>query len=85
MRCWPVWFFGFLLAVVAPTQAQIGEITKVLGLGKSSKLSDDKIIAGLKEALRVGTDNTVVMTLAPPRALAFGFFCSLWRTLYLRL
>ncbi len=62
MRSWPVLFLGFLFAVLVPAQAQIGNITKILGMGKSSKLSDDKIIAGLKEALRVGTDNTVKST-----------------------
>lgn len=62
MRCWPGLFLGFLFAAVAPAQAQLGEITKVLGLGKSNKLGDDKIIAGLKEALQVGTDNAVKST-----------------------
>jgi hypothetical protein len=62
MRCWPGLFLGFLFAAIAPTQAQIGEITKVLGLGKSNKLGDDKIIAGLKEALQVGTGNAVKST-----------------------
>jgi hypothetical protein len=45
MRCWPVLFLGLLLAI-DPARAQIGEITKTLGLGKSSKLGDDKIVAG---------------------------------------
>jgi hypothetical protein len=62
MRSWPVFLFAFLFALIVPAQAQIGDITKILGLEKSNSLGDDKIVAGLKEALQVGTDNTVKST-----------------------
>ena len=42
--------------------AQLGEIFKKLGVGKQTELSDTKIASGLKEALRVGTDNAVRST-----------------------
>ena len=50
----------FLLTPMAP--AQIQDIFKRIGIGKSDKLSDDKVVAGLKEALQVGTDNTIKST-----------------------
>jgi Protein of unknown function (DUF4197) len=62
MICCSVLFLVCLSGAVAPAQDQSAQLTKVLGLGKSNKLGDDKIIAGLKEALRVGTDNTVKST-----------------------
>ena len=42
--------------------AQVEELFKKLGLGKKAALSDEKITSGLKEALRVGTGNTVRST-----------------------
>ncbi len=47
---------GFLLSVgillsTKPAFAQIEQITKGLGLGKQSELSDSKVASGLKEAL----------------------------------
>lgn len=62
MRNWLVLFLVFSFAVVIPAQAQLGDIAKILGLGKSNELGNDKIVAGLKEALRIGTDNTVKST-----------------------
>lgn len=58
---------GFLLSVAillstGPAFAQIEQITKGLGLGKQSKLSDSKVASGLKEALQVGADNAVKLT-----------------------
>ena len=52
-----------VLALVAlPSAAQVGDITKQLGLGKSGQLSNDKVASGLKEALQVGTENAVKLT-----------------------
>lgn len=55
-----------LLLLVSVTSgsafAQLEEITKGLGLGKQSSLSDSKIGSGLKEALQVGADNAVKLT-----------------------
>jgi hypothetical protein len=42
-----------------PTSAQFDRILKGLGSGKTTELSDGKVVSGLKEALRVGTENTV--------------------------
>lgn len=39
-----------------------GEVLKDLGTGGKSALSDDKIISGLKEALKVGAEKTVDLT-----------------------
>jgi len=50
----------FLTAL--PASAQIDRIFKGLGLGQQSELSDVKIGSGLKEALKVGTENTVNLT-----------------------
>jgi len=65
--------FLALLAVVllctASTQAQAGDLSKRLGLGSSSQLSDEKVSSGLKEALQVGTSNAVKLTGKPD-----GFF-----------
>jgi len=54
----------FLAASICsgPAFAQLDEITKGLGLGKQSTLSDSKIGSGLKEALQVGADNAVKVT-----------------------
>lgn len=58
---------GFLLSVAillstGPAFAQLEQITKGLGLGKQSELSDSKVASGLKEALQVGADNAVKLT-----------------------
>jgi hypothetical protein len=50
----------FLTAL--PASAQIDRIFKGLGLGQQSELSDVKIGSGLKEALKVGTENTANLT-----------------------
>jgi Protein of unknown function (DUF4197) len=42
--------------------AQVGDISKRLGLGNQSELSDSKVASGLKEALQVGADNAVKIT-----------------------
>jgi hypothetical protein len=50
-----------ILAAI-PAQAQLGDILKKVGIEKETELTDQKIASGLKEALRVGTDNTVKST-----------------------
>lgn len=42
--------------------AQVDDISKRLGLGNHSELSDSKVASGLKEALQVGADNAVKLT-----------------------
>jgi len=51
-----------LMFVTAPAWAQLDSILKGLGLGQSGTLSDAKIGMGLKEALQVATDNSVMLT-----------------------
>ena len=46
-----------------------GDVLKELGSGKGASLSDEKIISGLKEALKVGTEKTVNLT-----GVTDGFF-----------
>jgi Protein of unknown function (DUF4197) len=53
----------FLFAI--PTFAQIDQLSKTLGLGNKSGLSDSKIASGLKEALEVGTTTAVKLTGRP--------------------
>ena len=54
---------GMLVLFTAlPASAQFDRILKDLGLTKQEGLTESKIIAGLKEALRVGTENTVNIT-----------------------
>ena len=57
-------FLALLLACLAasPASAQLDRFLKGLGTGQSSELSDAKIGSGLKEALKVGTENTVSLT-----------------------
>lgn len=45
-----------------PASAQVEQISKGLGLGDNSGLSTEQIVGGLKDALEVGTDNTVSLT-----------------------
>jgi len=53
---------GLLVFLSAPVSGQFKEVIDALGLGKKSSLNNDQITAGLKEALRVGTNNTVQST-----------------------
>jgi Protein of unknown function (DUF4197) len=58
---------GLILGLIVVTigtasSAQIGDITKRMGVGNQDNLSDSKIAAGLKEALKVGTSNAVKLT-----------------------
>jgi hypothetical protein len=52
--------------LTSPVSAQqFDQLFKGLGLGQQSGLSDAKIGSGLKEALKVGTENTVSLTGRP--------------------
>jgi hypothetical protein len=51
-----------VLLTTAPASAQLDQLFKGLGMGQPSGLSDAKIGSGLKEALKVGTENTVNLT-----------------------
>jgi len=51
-----------LFATASLACGQAGDIAKRLGLRKQSNLSDTKVASGLKEALRVGTENSVRLT-----------------------
>lgn len=51
-----------LFLITSPASAQLDQIRKGLGLGTQSGLSDVRIGEGLKEALKVGTENTVNLT-----------------------
>ena len=54
---------GFILLVLTTLSfSQTDEISRRLGLGNTSGASDSKIASGLKEALRVGADNSVKLT-----------------------
>lgn len=51
-----------ILLTALPASAQIDRILKGLTTGQQSGLTDAKIGSGLKEALKVGTENTVGLT-----------------------
>lgn len=51
-----------LLLNVAPARAQVDRLLEGLGSGRQSGLSDSKVASGLKEALKVGTENAVRLT-----------------------
>jgi hypothetical protein len=53
---------SILLVLTTASFSQTVDISKRLGLGNSSGLSDSKVASGLKEALRVGAENTVKLT-----------------------
>jgi len=50
----------FLSSITA--HAQLEELEKRAGLGNASGLTDSKVASGLKEALRVGAENSVKLT-----------------------
>ena len=56
---------AILLLTVHPAAAQLDQLFKGLGVGQQSGLSDAKIGSGLKEALKIGTENTVNLTGRP--------------------
>lgn len=51
-----------VLLTALPASAQLDQIFKALGIGQGSGLSDAKIGSGLKEALKIGTQNAVNLT-----------------------
>jgi hypothetical protein len=51
-----------VFVMTIPASAQIDQIFKGLGVGQQSGLSDVKIGSGLKEALKIGAENTVNLT-----------------------
>jgi len=51
-----------ILMVAVPASAQLDRVFKQLGIGQTSGLSDEKIGSGLKEALKIGTENAVGLT-----------------------
>ncbi len=54
--------FMMVILIVVPASAQFDKIFKGLGIGEKSDLSDAKIGSGLKEALKIGTENAVGLT-----------------------
>lgn len=54
--------FMIVLLTALPASAQLDRIFKGLGLGEQRGLSDAKIGSGLKEALKIGTENTANLT-----------------------
>jgi hypothetical protein len=58
------WVLPGILCVLVATSAsaQLNQLLKGLGIGRPSGLSEAKIGSGLKEALKVGTENTVKLT-----------------------
>ncbi len=58
-----IFFICMLVLLTAlPAFAQLDRIFKGLGIGQTSDLSDEKIGSGLKEALKIGTENAVGLT-----------------------
>jgi hypothetical protein len=51
-----------VMLTAVPASAQLNRIFKGLGIGQKSDLSDAKIGSGLKEALKIGTENAVGLT-----------------------
>jgi len=51
-----------LILLCGCAQSQIDELFEIAGLGSESGLSESTVVAGLKEALRVGTERTVALT-----------------------
>src|SRR5512139_4028978 len=54
--------FMMVILIAVPASAQFDKIFKGLGIGEKSGLSDAKIGSGLKEALKIGTENAVGLT-----------------------
>ncbi|MBZ5666499.1 MAG: DUF4197 domain-containing protein [Acidobacteriia bacterium] len=60
VRFFIVFISMFLSSTLA--NAQLEQLQKQLGLGNASTLSDSKVVSGLKEALKVGTEKSVKLT-----------------------
>jgi hypothetical protein len=52
----------FVCVMADPASAQLDKLLKGLGIGQPAELSDVKIGSGLKEALKIGTENAVKLT-----------------------
>ena len=51
-----------LFCTSTPVLAQLDQMKSRIGLGKGSELSESKVGSGLKEALRIGAENSVKVT-----------------------
>jgi hypothetical protein len=58
----PVSYCVLLLFSCSTASAQLDQLEKRIGIGDVSGLSDSKVASGLKEALKVGTENAVKLT-----------------------
>ncbi len=56
------WVGVIVLLAAGPASAQLDQILRGLGVGRSGGLSDAKVGAGLREALKIGTENAVTLT-----------------------
>lgn len=63
LRLFPVVIMVFIYCL--PVSAQLNQILKGLGVSQPANLSDSNIVAGLKEALHIGTENAVRSTGRP--------------------
>ncbi len=54
--------YGAIFLSCTAAHAQLEQLEKNLGLGNTTKLSDSKVASGLKEALKVGAENSVKLT-----------------------
>lgn len=54
--------FIALFALTVPANAQLDRILRGLGSNTKTDLSDGKVVSGLKEALQIGTENSVKLT-----------------------
>lgn len=62
MRLFVTLAVSLLFLPGAPAAAQLDDLTKRLGLGETTQLSDEKVASGLKEALKIGAGNAVGLT-----------------------
>ncbi len=62
MKKKPLEIIALLLLIATPAWAQFDRVLEGLGFGQKSGLSDLKIGSGLKDALKIGTKNTVGLT-----------------------
>jgi Protein of unknown function (DUF4197) len=58
----PVAYCVFLLLSCSTASAELDQLEKRIGIGSVNGLSDSKVASGLKEALKVGTENAVKLT-----------------------
>lgn len=54
--------FVALFALTVPAHAQLDRILRGLGSDTKTDLSEGKVVSGLKEALQIGTENSVKLT-----------------------